>query len=233
MSAKPIKIEYVETSKIKLYEHNPRYNDQAVDAVAASIREFGWRQPIVLDADYVVVVGDTRYKAALKIGETQCPCIFADDLTPEQIKAYRLADNKTGELAGWNFGLLDIEMAGLDMDLGEFGFKPKFDVRINQESATAGQYHVTGDADRPRYVNDAALQGEVVTDPLNEWRGMPEFEQKDADGIQRIVVHFKTREAVKRFAELVGQNITDRTKAIWFPYEQPLSRTEKVYEPDL
>lgn len=108
---------------IKPYEKNPRKNDSAVDAVAASLKEFGWQQPIVIDKQGVIVAGHTRYKAAKKLGMTSAPCVVADDLTPEQIKAYRLADNKTNELAVWDFELLETELLDLaDFDMAEFGF---------------------------------------------------------------------------------------------------------------
>lgn len=104
------------------YENNPRNNDGGVEYVANSIREFGFKVPIVIDADGVIVAGHTRHKAAQELGLETVPCIVADDLTPEQIKAFRLADNKTAEMAGWDFSLLDIELDGLDMDMEQFGF---------------------------------------------------------------------------------------------------------------
>ena len=87
-----MKIEMRKLSDIKPYEQNPRVNDQAVDAVAASIREFGFRQPVVVDAQGVIVVGHTRWKAAQKLGLAEVPVHVAENLTPAQIKAYRLAD---------------------------------------------------------------------------------------------------------------------------------------------
>ncbi|MCD4726865.1 MAG: ParB N-terminal domain-containing protein [Pirellulales bacterium] len=84
---------------IRPYENNPRQNDAAVDAVAVSIKEFGFRQPIVVDTEDVIVCGHTRYKAAQKLGLQEVPVHVATDLTPEQIKAYRIADNKTADLA--------------------------------------------------------------------------------------------------------------------------------------
>jgi ParB-like chromosome segregation protein Spo0J len=112
-------------SEIVPYENNPRDNDDAVDAVAQSIREFGFRQPIVVDEDGVIIVGHTRFKAAQKLGIEKVPVHVAKGLSEAQVKAYRLADNKTGELAEWNFDLLPIELADLqavDFDLGLLGF---------------------------------------------------------------------------------------------------------------
>jgi len=119
-----LQIKEIEISSLIEYENNPRNNDGAVDAVAESIKQFGFKVPIVIDRDNVIVAGHTRLKAARKIGLEKVPCIVADDLTPEQIKAYRLADNKTGELAEWDFSALEIELAEIesDFDMSAFGF---------------------------------------------------------------------------------------------------------------
>jgi ParB family transcriptional regulator, chromosome partitioning protein len=109
--------------EIKPYEKNPRKNEDAVQYVSASIQEFGFKVPIVIDRNGVIVAGHTRYKAAQQLGMESVPCVVADDLSDEQIKAFRLADNKTAEMAGWDFEMLDIELADiLDIDMGEFGF---------------------------------------------------------------------------------------------------------------
>ena len=116
-------IREIKTADLKPYENNPRNNDAAVDAVANSIKQFGFKVPIVIDKDNVIVAGHTRLKAAEKLGLDKVPCIVADDLTDEQIKAFRLADNKTAELAEWDFNALAREIADLDtIDVSEFGF---------------------------------------------------------------------------------------------------------------
>jgi len=120
-----MKIELWDISKVRPYEKNPRVNDNAVDAVAESIQQFGFRQPIVVDTEGVIICGHTRWKAAQKLGLEKVPVHVAKDLTPEQIKAYRIADNKTAELADWNYDLLPIELSqlqGMDFDLGLLGF---------------------------------------------------------------------------------------------------------------
>src|SRR5436305_14726754 len=99
--------------RVKPYPGNPRVNEAAVESVAASIREFGWRQPIVVDGQGIIIVGHTRWKAAQKLRYPQVPVHVATDLTPEQIRAYRIADNKLNELADWNFDLLSAELAEL------------------------------------------------------------------------------------------------------------------------
>ena len=124
--------------ELKEYENNPRNNDGAVEAVAESIRQFGFKVPIIIDKDGVIVAGHTRKKAAEMLGLKKVPCIVADDLTPEQIKAFRLADNKTAELAEWDFSKLETELAELDniefdmsafgFDLSEFGFEEEKEI---------------------------------------------------------------------------------------------------------
>ncbi len=121
-----IEIRSIDT--IRPYEKNPRINDSAVDAVAASLQAFGFRQPIVIDGDGVIVCGHTRYKAALKLGLAKIPVHVATDLTAEQIRAYRIADNRTADLATWDYEILPIELselmdAGFDMDLLAFDEK--------------------------------------------------------------------------------------------------------------
>ncbi|QDU28900.1 Modification methylase MboII [Anatilimnocola aggregata] len=112
-------------SDVKPYPHNPRQNDEAVDVVAGSLKEYGWRQPIVVDQEGVIIVGHTRWKAAKKLGYTQVPVHVATDLSPEQIKAYRIADNQTATIADWDRQLLPIELADLqavNYDLSLLGF---------------------------------------------------------------------------------------------------------------
>lgn len=120
-----MKIIDIKITSLKEYENNPRVNDAAVDKVAASIREFGFKVPIVIDSNNVIVCGHTRLKAAHSLGLDVVPCIVADDLTDEQIKAFRLADNKTGEFAEWDFEKLETELAALEMNMSAFGFESK------------------------------------------------------------------------------------------------------------
>lgn len=103
------------------YENNPRKNDEAVSKVAESIREFGFKVPIIVDKDNVIVAGHTRLKAAQELGLETVPVIKADDLTEEQVRAFRLADNKTAEFAEWDLEKLREELNGIEMDLSEFG----------------------------------------------------------------------------------------------------------------
>ena len=118
-----MEIIYLKLDEIHPYEKNPRKNEAAVEPVAASIKEFGFKVPIIIDKDNIIVAGHTRYKAAKKLGMEEVPCIKADDLTEEQIKAFRLADNKVAEAAEWDFQLLGEELEGLTIDMEQFGFE--------------------------------------------------------------------------------------------------------------
>ena len=114
-----LKIVQMKISDVHPYEKNPRLNDNAVEPVAKSIAEFGFRSPIVVDKDHVIICGHTRLKAAQRLGLETVPVHVAADLTPEQTKALRLVDNRTGELAKW-----DLELLGLEMqDLEQMNFK--------------------------------------------------------------------------------------------------------------
>ena len=116
------------------YENNPRKNDDAVDYVANSIKEFGFKVPIVVDKENVIVTGHTRLKAAQKLGLKEVPVIVADDLTEEQIKAYRIADNKVGEFSTWDLDKLELELEDINFDMSEFGFED-LDVKVEEDDA--------------------------------------------------------------------------------------------------
>lgn len=132
-----MKVINMKVSELIPYEKNPRHNDDAVKYVSESIRQFGFKQPIVIDKDNVIIAGHTRLKAAKKLKLKEVPCIIADDLTEEQIKAYRLADNKVAEMADWDFELLDSELDEiLDIDMSDFGFE--FDDDEEENNAPKG-----------------------------------------------------------------------------------------------
>ena len=118
-----MKIVEKKISDLTEYKNNPRNNDGAVQAVANSIKEFGFKVPVVVDKNDVIVCGHTRIKAARLLGMESVPCVVADDLTPEQIRAFRLADNKTAEIATWDIGALGEELHQiLDINMLDFGF---------------------------------------------------------------------------------------------------------------
>lgn len=147
-----MEVRNLKIDEIKPYENNPRNNLDAVDATANSIKEFGWQQPIVVDKDMVIIAGHTRYLAAKKLGCDTVPVVVASNLSDEQVRAYRLADNKTGELAEWNTKLLDDELQDiLDIDMTDFGFDEdiefdpadEVDTRIDEPAETTDSTEVT------------------------------------------------------------------------------------------
>ena len=110
-------------TELKAYEKNPRKNDKAVAPVAESIKEFGFKVPVIIDSDGVIVAGHTRVCAAKELGMKSVPCIVADDLTPQQIKAFRVADNSSAQIASWDLSLLNDELMDLDFDMSLFGLE--------------------------------------------------------------------------------------------------------------
>lgn len=133
-------------NEIKPYERNPRKNDEAVKYVAESIKQFGFKVPIIIDKDGIIVAGHTRYKASKELKLEEIPCVIADDLSDEQIKAYRLADNKVNEKSEWDFELLTNELEDIcNIDMTNFGFE-NFDINWDDvEDLTASNY------DRPEH----------------------------------------------------------------------------------
>lgn len=115
-----MKIEDWDIEKLIPYARNPRKNSDTVDGLAASIKEFGFQQPIVVDVENVIVVGHTRYLAAKKLGLKKVPVHVAKELTPDQAKAYRIVDNKLQEKSKWDYELLQLELGEIELDLGAF-----------------------------------------------------------------------------------------------------------------
>lgn len=122
-------------AEIHPYKNNPRKNDKAVDAVAASIQQYGFLVPLVISKEHEIITGHTRFKAAKKLGLASVPCVIADELTPEQVKAFRLVDNKVGELAEWDVDMLPLELADIAADLSVFGFESISEDEFGEEFA--------------------------------------------------------------------------------------------------
>ena len=126
-----IKIIEKDINELVPYENNARINDKAVDVVANSIKEFGFKQPIIIDKNNVLVAGHTRVLACKKLGITKVPCIVADDLTEEQIKAFRIADNSSAQVAEWDMDKLQQEIQDLNFDFYELGLQEQLDEIAN------------------------------------------------------------------------------------------------------
>ncbi len=123
MSEKLLTIVHKKVDELIAYENNPRKNESAVESVANSIKEFGFKVPVIITSENIIVAGHTRIKACKKLGINEVPCIIADDLSADQIKAFRLADNRASELADWDLEKLKLEFDSIEMDLDLFGFE--------------------------------------------------------------------------------------------------------------
>jgi len=119
-----INIQNIKLGELKPYKNNPRRNDGAVDKLAESIREFGFKVPVIIDKNFEIVAGHTRVKAATKLGLESVPCVIAEDLTPEQVKAFRLVENKSAEWSEWDMEMLAAELEEIKFDLTPFDFTP-------------------------------------------------------------------------------------------------------------
>lgn len=203
-----MKIQNFDIKKVVPYAKNPRHNESAIAKVAASLKEFGWQQPIVVDKEMVVIAGHTRLEAARQLGMKKVPVFVADHLTDTQAKAYRIADNRVGAEAKWDDQLLRLEMIDLkdgDFDLGVTGFD-------------IGE------------IDNVLLEKQIgENDAEAEWVGMPEFNQQDKTAFRSFPVHFKDQEAVDQFAALINQNITDKTRYVWFPEIEIDRMADKEY----
>ena len=139
------------------YENNPRKNEEAVKYVSNSIKEFGFKVPVIIDKNNVIVAGHTRYKAAKKLKISEIPCIVAEDLTEEQIKAFRLADNKVSEKSEWNFELLGKELNNIfDIDIKDFGFNLDFSTDILLKE---NERHRTNDVYNLDLIDETKIEG--------------------------------------------------------------------------
>lgn len=168
-----MQIIWMPLDRIRRYGNNPRNNARAVEKVAASIREFGWQQPIVVDSDHIIIAGDTRYQAAQLLGLDEVPVLVAANLSPEKVRAYRLADNKTGEFATWDDGKLADELAALMAEVGNIelsGFAAaEFDALAMQAQAALAQLEAEPELQpatvRPAPAPSPAPAGEAAANP--------------------------------------------------------------------
>jgi len=191
-----LQIEYRSIESILPYEKNPRINDGAVPAVMESIKEFGFKIPIVLTANNVIVAGHTRIKAAMQMGMKEVPCVIADDLSEEQIKAFRLADNKSAEIATWDEELLQQELSEiLDIDMTMFGFEDgetDFADEIEDSTYTMKtnipQYEITGECPTISEMLDKEKSKELLEE-IEAAEGITEEERaflRDAAGRHNV-----------------------------------------------
>ena len=191
-----MEIVYKKINEIKPYKNNPRKNDEAVEYVANSIKEFGFKVPIIIDKTGEIVAGHTRYKAAKKLKMDEIPCIIADDLTEEQIKAFRLADNKVSEKAEWDFELLDEELSDIiDFDMSDFGFDLEFEEEENEKEEDKTY---TNKIDIPHY----QITGEkpLISELLKEDKSKELIEKINASNISDEEKDFLVKASTRHYA---------------------------------
>lgn len=200
-----LKIVYRPLKDLIPYARNSRTHSEAqLSQIAASIKEFGFTQPILLDGENGIIAGHGRWQAAVKLAMHDVPTIDLSHLTETQKKAYVIADNKLALNAGWDNEMLELELSELQdvMDLGITGFSP---------------YEINALFDEKN-------------DPDEEWKGMPEFDQKDKTSHRSVIVHFESDDDVTEFFSIIGQGHTDKTKSIWYPEQQNMDTESKRYE---
>lgn len=204
-----LKIVYRPLKDLTLYARNARtHDDLQVLQLVASIEEFGWTNPILIDECGEIIAGHGRVLAADQMGISSVPTITLSGLTDAQKAAYRIADNRLPLNAGWNGDLLKLEIEALqdvEFDVGLLGFS---DLEL-------------GD-----------ILGVEPDDPRDHWVGMPAFDQENTNGVRQLIVHFETDADVVLFAQLVQQQITSKTKYIWYPEHKRESTVNKAYISD-
>jgi hypothetical protein len=206
---KSAKVEWVPIDQLTLYPKNARtHSETNVAKLARSLEEYGWTNPVLITGGNEVIAGHGRILAAQKLEMESVPCLKVTHLSPAQIKAYRLADNRTALDSDWNMELLAAELRDLEstgeLDLSLTGFD---------------------ESELMQFLSD----GNGANDPNKEWQGMPEFVQPDAMAFRSLIVNFADQEAVDEFARVIGQNLTDKTRSIWFPEQPAGSVTARRY----
>jgi hypothetical protein len=193
------------TAQLVPYARNARlHTDEQVAQIVAAIREFGFTNPVLVDEKQEIIAGHGRVLAAQRLSMPECPTIELGYLTDAQKRAYRLADNKLALNSAWDEDLLRAEIAELRLlafDLDAAGF-----TALDLDQMFAAE-----------------------TDPNSEWQGMPEFEQQNEMPFRSIVVHFKDQQSVDKFAKLVKQPFTDKTKSIWHPAVEDAVFMDKAF----
>ena len=227
------------------YENNPRKNDEAVDKVALSISAFGFKVPIVIDKNNVIVTGHTRLKAAKKLGYKSVPCIMADDLTEEQIRAFRLADNKVAEFSSWDEGKLMQELEALgDIDMSLYGFNfpeddPEEDDDDTYTDATnIPQYDVKGEQPALSELVDEGKTNELLEEidnsdlPYSEKEFLRKAAQRHLSfNYQKVAEYYAS--ATEEMQELMEKSalvIIDYNDAIMNGYTMLSKKIQKMLE---
>lgn len=206
-----MKVEMVDIEKIKPYEKNPRKNQDG-EKIAKSLKKYGWRQPIVVDKDYVVIVGHTRLMGAEHLKMKQVPVHVASDMKEEAVKAYRIADNRLSEDSTWDYEFLKFEMDALNdigFDLDFLGFE-------KQELETI--------VFQPDHKSRDWLEHD------EHWQDMPAFDHDDQSPFRSLTINFVSQDSMDKFFQLIKQDYTDKTKYIWYPKIEKNVIKDKAFE---
>lgn len=239
-----MEIIYKNLEELKPYENNPRFNDEAVEYVVNSIKEFGFKVPIIIDKNNVIVAGHTRYKASLELQLDEVPCIIADDLTEEQIKAFRLADNKVSEKAQWNFELLDEELKDLNIDMNEFGFdlgvlnEKLIEDNPYSQKVNIPQYEIEGERPLIKELVDDSKTKDLVSEIENSNLSKEEKEFLYYGAMRHLVFNYKLiaeyyANASKEMQELMEKSalvIIDLKNAIANGYVEMIDKMKEMID---
>lgn len=192
------RITYVSIESVKPYENNPRYNDNGVAALAESIKQFGWTKPIVVDAQNVIIAGHTRLKAAQLLGLKEVPVSVADWLTEEQAKAYRLADNKSGELAEWDYDKLVEEIQkAKNTDFSALGFSEIELMGLSNDFLPDG----FGDEEGYEEIGEAQLKAKHIT--IN-------YDAEDEEEVKELIGEKGELKVVYKASEIMQGNANNQ-----------------------
>lgn len=226
-----LKMVYRSIESILPYEKNPRINDEAVSAVKESIQEFGFKIPVVLSADDVIVAGHTRIKAAKELGMTEVPCIIADDLSEEQIRAFRLADNKSAEIATWDDALLQEELENIfNINMELFGFLDEAlpdpveeDNKYTMETKIP-QYQITGECPDISEMIDTGKSDALIAEII-EADGITDEEKQFLIEAARRHTVFNYRNIAEYYAHANPemQNLMERSALVIIDFDNAIA----------
>lgn len=210
---------------LKPYDCNARvHNEAQVAQIAASIKEFGFTNPVLIDEDNTIIAGEGRVLAAERLKLDTVPCIVLTGLTGPQRAAYVIADNKLVLNGGWDDELLRAELAqlaDLDFSVALTGFSEVEFTALFEHASNGLAVVLTGSGTRQ--------SGDGTPTAPYDWGGMPEFDQPPAGPFRTIYVHLNDQAAVDEFSQLIGKRLTDKTKSVWYPEQPKVAKAEDIY----
>lgn len=234
------KVEFLRVNDLVPFDRNTRTHSEAqVAQIAASIKEFGFTNPILVDEVDIIIAGEGRWRAAKKLKMETVPCIVLVGLTATQKAAYVIADNKLALNSGWDTDMLVAELGRLhdqnfDIDLAGFSEVEILDLGFNVDTELAN-FAMPNTPQSSEPTSSDVTPGASASQPAageaqhKDWSGMPEFHQPDNRPFRSVIVHMLTEEAADAFAELIGQNITEKTKYVFFPKQERTDAKKEVY----